>query len=132
MNDSIPCLHFGTIYNNSVTLYETVYFIQPKLRVWLCIFFWNIRINDELKYPQAKKESINFGRFERIFFKKTKLEADYLILFNWCCNATGNFSLISYYCNQISTFVLMMGSIERNVPKTLGNYDVIYMCVVGN
>ena len=26
----------------------------------------------------------------------------------------------------------MMGSIERNVPKTLGNYDVIYMCVVGN
>ena len=95
-------------------------------------FFWNIRINDELKYPQAKKESINFGRFERIFFKKTKLQADYLILFNWCCNATGNFSLISYYCNQISTFVLMMGSIERNVPKTLGNYDVIYMCVVGN
>ena len=132
MNDTIPCLHFGTIYNNSVTLYETVYFIQPKLRVWLCIFFWNIRINDELKYPQATKESINFGRFERIFFKKTKLEADYLILFNWCCNATGNFSLISYYCNQISTFVLMMGSIERNVPKTLGNYDVIYMCVVGN
>ena len=132
MNDSIPCLHFGTIYNNSVKLFETVYFIQPKLRVWLCIFFWNIRINDELKYPQAKKESINFGRFERIFFKKTKLEADYLILFNWCCNATGNFSLISYYCNQISTFVLMMGSIERNVPKTLGNYDVIYMCVVGN
>ena len=132
MNDSIPCLHFGTIYNNSVKLFETVYFIQPKLRVWLCIFFWNIRINDELKYPQAKKESINFGRFERIFFKKTKLQADYLILFNWCCNATGNFSLISYYCNQISTFVLMMGSIERNVPKTLGNYDVIYMCVVGN
>ena len=39
MNDSIPCLHFGTIYNNSVTHYETVYFIQPNYVFDYAYFF---------------------------------------------------------------------------------------------